>query len=80
MHLTLSYLATQAHLCDSIPHDTGMIQMHICFMTKHNNAISMAQQNLMAEAIIAMGTVTKEDIPLTAAIIVEEALQQASGY
>jgi hypothetical protein len=48
-------------------------------MAKHNNAVSMAQQNRMAEAIISMGTVTEEDIPLAAAGIVEEALQQASG-
>jgi hypothetical protein len=33
----------------------------------------------MAEAIIAMGMATKEDIPLTSASIVEEALQQVSG-
>jgi hypothetical protein len=60
-----TYIATQAHLCDYIPHD--------------DDVVSMAQQNIMAEAIIVMGTVTEEDLLLTAASIVEEALQQASG-
>ncbi len=53
--------------------------MPICFLTRHNNNISTAQQDLMAEAILAMEMVTVEELPLVATSIVEGALQQASG-
>jgi hypothetical protein len=70
---------TAVQLCDSFHHSTGQVIMPICFLTRHNNNISTDQQDLMAEAILAMEMVTVEELPLVATSIVEGALQQASG-
>ena len=53
--------------------------MPVSFLTRCNPSISDVHQDLMAEAIVAMGAVVEEARPMTAASIVEEALQQASG-
>jgi hypothetical protein len=53
--------------------------MPIIFLTRHNATISNEQQDLMAEAILAMEMVTLDELPLVATSIVEGALQQASG-
>jgi hypothetical protein len=66
-------------LCDSLIHSTGQVILPIFFLTKHNTAISHEQQDLMAEAILSMEMVTVDELPLVATIIVEGALQQASG-
>ncbi len=66
-------------LCGAVSHPTGLVQLPTTFIAKHNNNISTAQQDLMAEVIVAMGSVTTDPDPMTAMSIVEQALQQASG-
>jgi hypothetical protein len=78
--MAYTFAAKPLFCCNSFLHPTGAIQMPVCFMTKHNQDTSTAQETLMAEAIIAMGTAVEEfSNPLTASSIVEEALRQASG-
>jgi hypothetical protein len=47
-----TFAAKPLFCCDSFLHPTGAIQMPVCFMTKHNQDTSTAQETLMAEAII----------------------------
>ena len=68
--------------CDYYAHSSGPLLMPTCFLAKHAPGISRDQQDIMAQAIIAMGTAAEtlaEEVPFTGASIVEEALQQASG-
>jgi hypothetical protein len=72
-----------AHDCEPIAHSSGTIVMPKTFMAKYNQGISGEQQDLMAQAIIAMGLaidcLAGDDTPFTGASIVEEALQKSSG-
>ena len=68
--------------CDSILHSTGPVVIPTCFLAKYSPQISPEQEELMALAIVAMGTAAdaiQEDMPFTGASVAEEALQQASG-
>ena len=68
--------------CNSILHSTGPVVIPTCFLTKYSPEISAEQEELMALAIMAMGTAVvsiQEDMPFTGASIAREALEQASG-
>ena len=68
--------------CDYYAHSSGPLLMPTCFLTKHTPGISRDQQDIMAQAIVAMGMAAEtlaDEIPFTGASIVEEALQKSSG-
>jgi hypothetical protein len=68
--------------CDSCSRSSGPIVMPTCFLTKHAPGMSGEQQDLMAQAIKAMGMAAgtlAEDTPFTGASVVEEVLQNSSG-
>jgi hypothetical protein len=68
--------------CDFYSHSSGPMLMPTSFLTKHTPGTLGEQQDLMAQAIIAMGMAAEtlaEDVPFTGASVVEEVLQQSIG-
>jgi hypothetical protein len=68
--------------CNSCSHSSGPMLIPTCFLTKHTPGMLGEQQDLMAQAITAMGMAARtlaEDTTFTGENVVEEALQQSSG-
>lgn len=61
--------------CDALPHSSGFIMVPTCFLRTHNPEVSPRQEEIMAEAIVAMESAEG----LVLASIVEEALVNSSG-